>query len=90
MTEPDCPNYKHCKLVNTTTLPVEEEKRQRYMRDYCQQGKERWGDCARYTTRMELFFCPDFVMPDTPLTTREILEKYDEIEYGIKPKLTKA
>jgi len=90
MSESDCPNYSRCKLVNTTTLPVDEEKRQQYIQEYCLQGKEKWSRCARYTIRLELFFCPDFVMPDTSLTKTELLAKYDEMEFGIKPKTKKA
>jgi hypothetical protein len=36
-----------------------------------------WISCKRLTTKQELNFCPDFVLPDTDLTSDKIIDKFD-------------
>lgn len=32
----------------------------------------------RYRAKEEIYFCPDFVMPDSKMTMDEIIDKFDE------------
>ncbi len=73
----ECINYKNCPLViNPAFAP--DQQRDYYMRVYCLGGKANWTKCKRYMTKVDYFFCPDFVMPDTSGTTDEIIDKYEE------------
>jgi hypothetical protein len=79
MSEQICPNYDVCKLVTTEGFSGNEERRQVYLTDYCHAGETKWAVCKRYMTKKALNFCPDFVLPDTPLTIDEIIDKFDEL-----------
>ena len=74
-----CPNYKDCKLVQSD-LVINDNKALKlsYIESYCI-GKEKvWDLCKRYQTRMQLQFCPNFVLPDSKLSIDEIMDKYDD------------
>lgn len=72
-----CPNNEWCILIhNPGYLPQEDKKY--YMQTFCFSSNKYYTNCKRYQTSVRFHFCPDFVLPDTPLNTDEILEKYDE------------
>ncbi|PKP35013.1 MAG: hypothetical protein CVU00_04245 [Bacteroidetes bacterium HGW-Bacteroidetes-17] len=73
-----CPNYNDCKLVNSLIIVANLEAKENYMTNYCLQDKNYWSNCKRYITKATLNFCPDFVLPDTPLTPEEIIDKFDD------------
>lgn len=73
-----CPNYNVCKLVNEVGFTGNEVQRNNYITGYCQANKVKWDICKRLIVKNTLKFCPDFVMPDTPLSTDEIIDKFDE------------
>lgn len=80
-----CPNYGDCKLVQTDLVIKDDEVlKAKYIADYCTSDKEVWEACKRYQTRMELHFCPNFVLPDTRLSIDEIMDKYDEETFNGK------
>jgi len=72
-----CPNYNSCKLVNDLEFTIDESKRKNYISEYCKADKSKWGSCKRLIAKKVLNFCPDFVLPDTDLSTDEIIDKFD-------------
>ncbi len=78
MDDPYCPNYNICKLVNETGFTRNESQRKKYISDYCQANRAKWDSCKRLIAKNTLKFCPDFVLPDTPLSMDEIIDKFDE------------
>lgn len=77
MAEYYCPNYSDCKLVNSNEIIAIANVKDDYISRYCLNDKENWSQCKRYIAKTSLNFCPDFVLPDTPLTPAEIIEKFD-------------
>ena len=73
-----CINYKSCPLVNNEKFVVEKAKLNYYISTYCQGGQDNWSSCKRYLMKLKWHFCPDFVLPDTPGTTYEIVDKFEE------------
>jgi len=73
-----CTNYKVCRLVVGSDYVIEDDKKQAYIESYCEAGVNNWTSCKRYITKSELNFCPDFVLPDTTLSPKEIIDKFDE------------
>jgi len=73
-----CINYKTCPLINNANFIPGKIKVDFYITSYCQGGKENWSSCKRYLMKLKWHFCPDFVLPDTPETTDEILDKFEE------------
>jgi len=78
MDHTQCPNYNICRLVTVEDFKFEKGSRKDYLLTYCQAGEASWSQCKRYITKNALNFCPDFVLPDTTLTTDEIIDKFDE------------
>lgn len=75
-----CVNYLSCQLVNTNNIVPDEQKRLFYINNFCRGNKDTWKKCKRYVTKEELNFCPDFVLPDSLLTTNEIIEEFDRLQ----------
>lgn len=73
-----CPNYANCQLVHLNGLVIPESLRKDYIQSYCLHPGENWKQCKRYQTNEILHFCPDFVFPDTPLSTHEIIDRFDQ------------
>ena len=74
-----CPNYKDCKLVQSDLVIKDNEAlKLAYIESYCTDKEKVWNSCKRYQTRMQLQFCPNFVLPDSKLSIDEIMDKYDE------------
>ncbi len=73
-----CINHNTCPIVNIPGFIDEEEKKDYYVNNYCRGGKDNWTKCKRYLTKVDHYFCPDFVMPDTPGTTDEMIDIFDE------------
>ncbi len=74
-----CPNYSDCKLVQTNLVIIDNAiLKEAYEKKYCNDPEEVWESCKRYLTKLQLNFCPDFVLPDTTLTIDEIMDKFDE------------
>lgn len=65
-------------MVSTNIVIPEDKKREEYMELWCRKGEEVWGNCTRFATKKTLGFCPDFVVPDTPLSLEEIIDKFEE------------
>lgn len=77
MKEGWCPNYNSCRLVQNFGFPGVEYQRNSYLTAYCEAGQQEWEECKRFIVKNTLHFCPDFVVPDTTLTTDEIIDKFD-------------
>ena len=77
MDDPYCPNYNICKLVNEIGFTGDESQRDKYISEYCKANNTKWDSCKRLIVKYTLNFCPDFVLPDTPLSTGEIIDKFD-------------
>jgi hypothetical protein len=80
MQEYYCPNYSSCKLVHTKGFVTNNNTFANYLESYCKKTDNSWENCKRYITKSTINFCPDFVMPDTVLSTDEIIDKYEELE----------
>jgi hypothetical protein len=80
MTEPDCPNMLSCKLVQDAGFIADTAIRERYISIYCKNGDLGYNTCKRFITKMNIHFCPDFVMPDTTFSIDEIIERFEEFE----------
>ena len=75
----NCPNFNDCKLVQTNqVINNDEPLKSVYINKYCTVEDDVWEDCKRYQTKLQLQFCPDFVLPDSTYTIEEIMDKYDE------------
>jgi len=72
-----CPSYNSCQLVFDKNIVKPDESRSAYISEYCKSENENWLNCKRLITKRELSFCPDFVLPDTPLKPDEIIDKFD-------------
>ncbi len=77
MEDYNCPSYSDCQLINGELIVPDIVDKKHYTSNYCLNGKKHWSACKRYITKSALHFCPDFVLPDTPLTPEEIIEKFD-------------
>ena len=65
-------------MVSTNIVIPDEIKREENMELWCRKNKEVWSNCTRFNTKKSLGFCPDFVLPDTPLSIDEIVDKFEE------------
>ena len=74
-----CPNYEGCRLVQTDIVVPDSAKKAQYIASACQE-EETWKKCKRYIIRKSLWFCPDFVLPDTNMTEDEIIDLYEDSE----------
>lgn len=79
MPENTCPNYGSCNLVKDSLPPLSPFEKQRYIDDFCEAGRDKWGYCRRYLCKKELSFCPDFVLPDSKLTNDQIIDQFDNV-----------
>ena len=73
-----CPNTKGCQVINIEGYAGSVEQKDRYIRDYCMAGAEKWFGCKRFLVKNALNLCPDFVMPDSTYTLDEILDKLEQ------------
>lgn len=67
-------------MVFTEVVVPDKTVKENYIVTWCKDAEGIWGNCTRYLTKKSLGFCPDFVVPDTPLTVDEIIEKFDAIQ----------
>lgn len=72
-----CKNILSCRMVTTNQVIDDESLKGQYMKKYCNADKEIWMDCKRFTVKETLQFCPDFVLPDSPWTLDEIINKFE-------------
>jgi hypothetical protein len=79
MEEACCPNYDVCQLVQTASVVSDPQRRQFYLDAYCLRGNDAWEACKRYAAKNALNFCPDFVLPDSPLSPSEIIDHFDRL-----------
>lgn len=80
MEDPCCPNYSTCRLVTIPEFDAGKRTRNFYIQQYCLSKDHNWNDCKRLAVKKELFFCPDFVLPDSEITLDEVIDRYDEKE----------
>jgi len=73
-----CANYEVCRLVAAEDYEIDLAEKNDYIEKFCTAGVNKWTSCKRYITKSELNFCPDFVLPDTALSPKEIIDKFDE------------
>lgn len=73
-----CPNIAGCRLVNTGIVVPDENKRSEYVASWCKDENGKWQECKRFISKKELGFCPDFVIPDSPLSIDGIIDKFEE------------
>lgn len=73
-----CTNYQTCRLVNVNYIVPDAGKKEIYISSYCRAGETAWNSCKRYITKKALNFCPDFVLPDSPGTPEDIMNKFDD------------
>ncbi len=74
MNEGYCPKYMACRLINNN-IPEFPGPHEKYLSKFCQAGEQNWSMCKRYQTAIELGECPDFLLPDSRLGLKEIIDK---------------
>jgi hypothetical protein len=79
MEDPHCPNYSTCQLVQATSIVSDPQKKQFFLDAYCLRGIEAYSLCKRYIAKNALNLCPDFLLPDSPLSPSEIIEEFDRL-----------
>lgn len=80
MADPVCPNIPTCALVNKNNFLTDKVLIDNYIKSYCKDPVANFETCKRYITKINIHFCPDFVLPDTKMTIDEIIDKYEEFE----------
>lgn len=78
MKEIICPNTEVCKLVIQKDFIHDETRRLKYINKYCEGKLNKWNKCTRYIVKNEINFCPDFVMPDSVMTSDEVIDQFDK------------
>lgn len=73
-----CPNINSCRMVSTSEVIPEEDKKKAIIESWCKDSNGKWKTCKRYNTKASLGFCPDFVLPDTDMSIDEIMDKFEE------------
>jgi hypothetical protein len=76
----ECPNFSGWQIVNIKDFVADEEKKQAYIDTYCHGENAGYTHCKRFQTKKALNFCPNFVMPDSPWSIDEIMEKCENEE----------
>ena len=74
----NCPNYDDCKLINDTGFIISSSQKRSYVVYFCKSKNCDWQLCKRYIVKNTMHFCPDFVLPDSPLSADEIIDKFDK------------
>ena len=78
MSDSHCPNINSCRMVSTDVVVTDKNKKEEYIESWCRKDEKVWRNCTRFKTKKALGFCPDFVVPDTPLSVDEIVDKFEE------------
>lgn len=65
-------------MVSTSIVIPDVKKKEEYLELWCRKNEEVWSNCTRFNTKKSLGFCPDFVLPNTPLSLDEIIDKFEE------------
>lgn len=79
MEMPHCSNYDVCQLVHTSSVVSDPQKKRFYLDAYCLDTNGAWKACKRYVAKNALDFCPEFVLPDSPLSPSEIIDRFDQL-----------
>ena len=74
-----CPNIHQCRLVNYPLYPLGRKAIEEYMNEYCKNDQQ-YLRCRRYQVKVEMGFCPDFVLPDNTDDNATIILRFDEEE----------
>jgi hypothetical protein len=69
--EKQCTLCSQCHLFRDI-IHIPEDVRLRYKFHYCANHTGRWKDCKRFSFEKLFGYCPDFVMPNSLLTTDQI------------------
>ncbi len=69
-----CSKISKCNLFRGK-LTLQEDSIIRYKCYFCLGDESRWSKCRRYQVMNELGFCPDFVMPNSLLSSEQILRR---------------
>ena len=77
MSDHFCSNINTCRMITTSVVVPDAKIKEGYVNEWCHQQKEKWNLCKRFNTKNELGFCPDFVVPDTLMSTEEIMDKFE-------------
>lgn len=79
-----CPNLNFCKLFNGD-MNLPEELSLRYKCHFClgNARNDSWLKCKRYQYIQSNGFCPDFIMPNSLLSDKQVEEKLIEMKIQI-------
>jgi hypothetical protein len=69
-----CPKIGTCNLFEGK-LEIPEDSVIRYKCFYCLCENTRWSNCKRFMVFDEIGFCPDFVMPNSLLSSEQIMSR---------------
>lgn len=71
-----CIYYNTCPIL-TGKVTIDEKAIKDYKDRFCNAGKKAWSKCVRFQVREIVGRCPPEVMPDSPMSPEEVIEKYD-------------
>ncbi len=69
-----CSKIGKCNLFSGE-LEIPEDSRIRYKYFYCLGEETCWSSCKRFIVKDEIGFCPDFVMPNSLLSSEQIMSR---------------
>ncbi len=69
-----CSKIGKCNLFGGE-LEIPEDSVIRYKCFYCLGEESRWSSCKRFMIIDELGYCPDFVMPNSLLSSEQIMNR---------------
>jgi len=75
---PYCTNLQTCKFIIEEKNFTELTQRQYYLTNYYQNPDLNWKNCKRFLVKIELGFCPDFIIPESEMTLNEIIDTIDK------------
>jgi hypothetical protein len=78
MCEHFCPNLQSCKFINSGVPESVNRGNDFYLTAFCRSENSNWKNCKRFQTKSILDFCPDFIVPDSPWTMDQIIDKVDK------------
>ncbi|MCF8298191.1 MAG: hypothetical protein K9J13_11645 [Saprospiraceae bacterium] len=75
-----CPRVVKCPLFNNN-LKLDEKELESYKNIYCNRGESEFKKCKRFLVSENVIKCGDFVMPDSPESVDDLIERM--VEEGV-------
>ena len=69
-----CPRIPKCHLFNHN-IQIDNERLENYKEVYCNAGEAFFKQCKRYLVSESVMKCADFVVPDSPESVDDLIER---------------